>query len=79
VVGPLVDAVVARTPGSFTERKSQSLAFHYRVADFDLALARVRARTRAPFFFCKIPGLSFVASNPKKGTVGSRESFVSQF
>ncbi|APR83222.1 Alpha,alpha-trehalose-phosphate synthase [Minicystis rosea] len=41
-VRAIFDGITARTPGSFVEDKQQSLAWHYRVADFELARERLR-------------------------------------
>jgi trehalose 6-phosphate synthase/phosphatase len=38
----ILDEVTASTPTSFVEDKAASLAWHYRVVDFDLASARLR-------------------------------------
>ncbi|MFT3774455.1 MAG: bifunctional alpha,alpha-trehalose-phosphate synthase (UDP-forming)/trehalose-phosphatase [Minicystis sp.] len=41
-VQAIFDEIAERTPGSFVEHKSQGLAWHYRVADFELARERLR-------------------------------------
>jgi trehalose 6-phosphate synthase/phosphatase len=38
----ILDETTEHTPGSFVEQKSQSLAWHHRVVDFDLAQRRLR-------------------------------------
>lgn len=39
-IRPILDDVTARTPGSFVEEKDAVLAWHHRVADFDLVRAQ---------------------------------------
>jgi trehalose 6-phosphate synthase/phosphatase len=41
-VRPILEAVAARTPRAFVEEKSIALGFHYRLADVELASARLR-------------------------------------
>ncbi len=41
-VRPIMDNLVARTPGSFVEEKDYTLAWHYRRVDKDLGAKRVR-------------------------------------
>jgi trehalose 6-phosphate synthase/phosphatase len=41
-VRPILDALTVRTPGSSVEEKAVSLAWHYRIVDYDLAVERVR-------------------------------------